>query len=98
MNESINRLVENFRLTIDNIISQNKPTAVGEKGSVEFIANYLKNYGEKLGNCVKEISNIGSEILKTFIEIEEGENKLFKEQIMRDINQINYKFKKKYWT
>ena len=98
MNESINRLVENFRLTSDDIISQNKPTAAGEKGSVEFIVDYLKNYGEKLSKCVKEISNIGSEILKNFVEIEEGENKLLKEQIMREINQITDKFKKKYWS
>ena len=98
MNEPINKLVENFRLTIDDIISQNKPTATGEKGSVEYLANYFKNYGEKLAKCVKEISNIGSEIIRTYVEISEGENKLLKEQLMREIYQITEKYKKKYWS
>src|SRR5678810_1027914 len=98
MNEAINKLVENFRLTIDDIISQNKPTAVGEKGSVEYLSNYFKNYGENLAKCVKEISDVGSEILRTFVQINEGENKLLKEQLMREIYQITEKYKKKYWS
>jgi hypothetical protein len=47
---------------------------------------------------VKEISDVGSEILRTFVQINEGENKLLKEQLMREIYQITEKYKKKYWS
>jgi hypothetical protein len=92
-----NEIVENFRNSIEIIISKHKPSANGEKGSIPYHADYLKNYGEKLSRCVIEITDKGSEIFKNFNEKKEGECKLLLEQLMREINQITEKFKSRYW-
>jgi hypothetical protein len=87
--------LEGFKSFVTSSISNNKPYAPGTKGTIPYVAAYLKSYGEKLGKCVNDCTVKGNQILKAY---EGADDANLKEALYKEIQAILGKFKSKYWS
>ena len=94
----IDQKIKEFKSYIDNAISKHRPFSFGAKGTIKYVSGYLKSYGDKFAECLKEMTDKCNEILKDFKEEKEGERNILKEKLLKELHEIKITFRKKYWN
>jgi hypothetical protein len=86
--------INSFRHYIDASIRKHKPHAHGTKGTLSYVGDYLKSYGEKLADCVEDLTVKSNEILGKF----DGDKVALRGELVKEIQDVTGKFKKAHWS
>lgn len=96
--DRITPLIDSFESEINFLISKYDPMPSGVKGTITYMMDKVKKFGEKMKPFTDEVNAEANKILENFTERFEGEKKNLREKIIESGKEALLKYKRTYFN